>query len=164
MPLAGEEELAKLASSPGQVEGSGNQVGGPSPGWMQAAGCQQCGWAPFLLLVGALRAASHPHVPLLIPPCSNNPDFASSRLHEKTRLGKYSKYPCLSFSGKQTRSQRCLSVSRPAAWENSWGAQWETPLAPAEIMLSTALNLHVPLENCKRVASRRQGRSLNLHS
>lgn len=38
MPLGGEEELAKLARSPGQVEGSGSRVGNPA--W---AGCGQRG-------------------------------------------------------------------------------------------------------------------------
>lgn len=163
MPLAGEEELAKLPRSLGQVEGSGSWWG-TQPGLDAGSGVPAVRVGTSLLLVDALRAMSHPHVPPLIPLCSNNPDFASSRLHEKMRLGKYSKYLCLSFRGKQTRSQRCLSVSWPTAWENSWGVQWETPLAPAEIMLSAVLNLHVPLEDSKCVASRRQRHSLNLHS
>lgn len=58
MPLAGEEELAKLARSPGQVEGSESQVGDPA--W---AGCGQRGPSSVGGHLPAARGCSACRVP-----------------------------------------------------------------------------------------------------
>lgn len=78
------------------------------------------------------------------------------------RLGKYSKYLCLSFSGKEARSQLCLSRQLACSLGKQPGSQWETPLAPVEITrnILLGLNLHMPLGNGKWVAWCRQGHSL----
>lgn len=82
------------------------------------------GLPPAALGCWGLLWPSHMLSPIL--PQSDIPDSASSCLHEKTRLGKYLKYLCLSFRGKQAWSQHCLSVSGPAAWENSQKAVGDT--------------------------------------